>query len=116
MVAFYDFPEDHWKHLRTTNVVESPFAAVRLRTTAAKRFKRVESATALSLGYFCPLFPAMVQMLTVPGLCAPWGSETGLALGTYGGWNSCGGRKRQPGSLQEQNSVPRVSGSQRFWP
>ena len=30
-----------------TNVVESPFAAVRLRTTAAKRFKRVESATAL---------------------------------------------------------------------
>ena len=38
---------DHWKHLRTTSVVESPFAAVRLRTTAAKRFKRVESATAL---------------------------------------------------------------------
>ena len=29
MVAFYDFPEDHWKHLRTTNVVESPFAALR---------------------------------------------------------------------------------------
>ena len=49
MVAFYDFPEDHWKHLRTTNVVESPFAAVRLRTSAAKRFKRVESATALIL-------------------------------------------------------------------
>ena len=24
MVAFYDFPEDHWKHLRTTSVVESP--------------------------------------------------------------------------------------------
>ena len=47
MVAFYDFPEAHWKHLRTTNVVESPFAAVRLRTSAAKRFKRVESATAL---------------------------------------------------------------------
>ena len=47
MVAFYDFPEDHWKHLRTTNVVESLFAALRLRTTAAKRFKRVESATAL---------------------------------------------------------------------
>ena len=42
MVAFYDFPEDHWKHLRTTNVVESPFASVRLRTSAAKRFKRVD--------------------------------------------------------------------------
>jgi len=47
MVTFYDFPEAHWKHLRTTNVVESPFASVRLRTSAAKRFKRVESATAL---------------------------------------------------------------------
>jgi hypothetical protein len=33
--------------LRTTNIVESPFATVRLRTTAAKRFKKVENATAL---------------------------------------------------------------------
>ncbi len=31
MVTFYDFPEAHWQHLRTTNVVESPFASVRLR-------------------------------------------------------------------------------------
>jgi transposase-like protein len=47
LVTFYQFPREHWRHLRTTNVVESPFAAVRLRTTAAKRYKRVESATAL---------------------------------------------------------------------
>lgn len=47
MVAFYDFPQEHWRHLRTTNVVESPFASVRLRTAAAKRFKKVPSATAL---------------------------------------------------------------------
>lgn len=47
MVAFYDFPKEHWKHLRTTNPVESPFAAVRLRTNAGKRYKRVASATAL---------------------------------------------------------------------
>jgi putative transposase len=47
MVTFFDFPDPHWKHLRTTNVVESPFASVRLRTTAAKRFKRVDSATTL---------------------------------------------------------------------
>lgn len=47
LVTFYQFPKEHWRHLRTTNVVESPFAAVRLRTTAGKRFKRVESATAL---------------------------------------------------------------------
>ncbi len=47
MLTFYDFPEEHWKHLRTTNVIESPFAAVRLRTGASKRFKKVVSATAL---------------------------------------------------------------------
>ena len=47
MVAFYQFPKEHWKHIRTTNVVESPFAAVRLRTNAAKRYKNVTSATAL---------------------------------------------------------------------
>lgn len=47
MTTFYDFPEDHWIHLRTTNIVESPFASVRLRTDAAKRFKRVSNATAL---------------------------------------------------------------------
>src|SRR6266545_6087198 len=47
MVTFYQFPQEHWKHLRTTNPVESPFAAVRLRTAAAKRFKKVENATAV---------------------------------------------------------------------
>jgi putative transposase len=47
LVTFYEFPEPHWKHLRTTNVIESPFAAVRLRTSAAKRFKKVANATAL---------------------------------------------------------------------
>lgn len=47
MVTYYDFPKEHWIHLRTTNVIESPFAAVRLRTSAAKRFKRVENACAL---------------------------------------------------------------------
>jgi putative transposase len=47
MVTFFDFPKEHWTHLRTTNVVESPFAAVRLRTNAGKRYKRVENATAL---------------------------------------------------------------------
>jgi transposase-like protein len=47
LVAYCDFPKAHWKHLRTTNPVESPFAAVRLRTTAAKRYKRVDNATAV---------------------------------------------------------------------
>jgi len=47
LVSFYRFPKEHWKHLRTTNVVESPFAALRLRTDAARRYKKVENATAV---------------------------------------------------------------------
>jgi len=47
MVTFYQFPKEHWKHLRTTNVVESPFAALKLRTDAAKRYKKVGNATAV---------------------------------------------------------------------
>ena len=47
MVSFYSFPKEHWKHLRTTNVVESPFHAVRLRTSAAKRFKCTDNAEAI---------------------------------------------------------------------
>ena len=47
MMTFYSFPKEHWQHIRTTNVVESPFASMRLRTDAAKRFKKVENATAV---------------------------------------------------------------------
>jgi putative transposase len=47
LVVFYEFPKAHWKHLRTSNPIESPFAAVRLRTAAAKRYKKVENATAV---------------------------------------------------------------------
>jgi len=46
-LTFYEFPEAHWPHLRTTNVVESPFASVRLRTNAAKRFKKTKSGVCL---------------------------------------------------------------------
>ena len=38
-VSFYDFPTEHWVHLRTTNPLESVFSAVRLRTDAARRMK-----------------------------------------------------------------------------
>jgi transposase-like protein len=36
LLAFYDFPAEHWKHLRTTNPIESTFATVRHRTIRAK--------------------------------------------------------------------------------
>ena len=47
LITFSQFPREHWRHLRTTHVVESPFAAVRRRTTAAQRLKKVDSATAM---------------------------------------------------------------------
>lgn len=46
-LTFYRFPEAHWSHLRTSNVIESPFASVRLRTNAAKRFKKTKSGVCL---------------------------------------------------------------------
>ncbi len=36
LLTFYDFPADHWRHLRTTNPIESTFATVRLRTKRTK--------------------------------------------------------------------------------
>jgi len=36
LATFFDFPAEHWKHLRTTNAIESPFATVRLRERATR--------------------------------------------------------------------------------
>jgi putative transposase len=44
LVTFYDYPAEHWRHLRTSNVVESVFAGVRIRTDVAKRARLRENA------------------------------------------------------------------------
>ena len=36
LLAFYDFPAEHWKHIRSTNPIESTFATVRLRTVKTR--------------------------------------------------------------------------------
>jgi len=36
LLTFYDFPAEHWLHIRTTNPIESTFATVRLRTTKTR--------------------------------------------------------------------------------
>jgi putative transposase len=36
LLTFYDFPAEHWRHIRTTNPIESTFATVRLRTTKVR--------------------------------------------------------------------------------
>src|SRR6185312_9885156 len=68
MVTYYAFPAAHWRHLRTTNVIESPFHAVRLRTTAAKRFKRVENATAF-IWKLLLVVQEQFRKLNAPHLC-----------------------------------------------
>jgi len=47
MTAYYDFPKAHWKHLRTTNIIESNFDPVRSRTNVCKRMRNADSATYL---------------------------------------------------------------------
>jgi transposase-like protein len=55
LTAFYDFPEEHWLHLRTSNPIESIFAGVRLRTNAAKRMRVRENALYLVFKLVCRL-------------------------------------------------------------
>ena len=47
LLAFYDFPAEHWKHLRTTNPIESTFATVRHRTIRSKGWLSNKTALAM---------------------------------------------------------------------
>jgi putative transposase len=49
LLAFYDFPAEHWKHLRTSNPIESSFATVRHRTVRSKGC--LSNKTALAMIY-----------------------------------------------------------------
>ena len=48
LLAFYDFPAEHWKHLRTTNPIESTFATVRHRTVRSRGCLSNKSALAMT--------------------------------------------------------------------
>jgi putative transposase len=54
LLTFFDFPAEHWRHLRTTNPIESPFAGVRARTRqttgAGSRKAGLAMAFKLALG------------------------------------------------------------------
>ena len=65
LLAFYDFPAEHWRHIRTTNPIESTFATVRLRmdkvkgcfsadTVIAMAFKLCQSAQKRWIGLYHP--------------------------------------------------------------
>ncbi len=47
LLAFYDFPAEHWKHVRSSNPVESTFATVRLRTDKTKGCLSRQTALAM---------------------------------------------------------------------
>lgn len=47
LLAFYDFPAEHWIHIRTTNPIESAFATVRLRTKKSKNCGSRETTLAM---------------------------------------------------------------------
>ena len=53
LLTFYDFPAEHWRHLRTTNPIESIFATIRLRT--AKTRGCLSRNTALTMVFKLPL-------------------------------------------------------------
>ncbi|MGP3966063.1 IS256 family transposase, partial [Nonomuraea sp. 3N208] len=72
LLVFYDFPEEHWVHLRTTNPIESTFATVRHRTKVTKgpgsraaglamAFKLIESAQARWRAVNAPHLVALVR-------------------------------------------------------
>ncbi len=72
LLAFYDYPAEHWIHLRTTNPIESTFATVRLRQRVTKgpgsraagvamAFKLMESAQARWRAVNAPHLVALVR-------------------------------------------------------
>src|SRR3954464_15706193 len=48
LTAFYDFPAEHWRHLRTSNAIESSFATVKLRTRVTKGAGSEKAALAMA--------------------------------------------------------------------
>jgi putative transposase len=48
LTAFYDYPAEHWRHLRTSNAIESSFATVKLRTRVTKGAGSKQAALAMA--------------------------------------------------------------------
>ena len=63
LLTFYDFPAEHWKHVRSSNPIESTFATVRLRTTKTKGCLSRNTALAM---VFKLLLSAQKKMAQAP--------------------------------------------------
>ena len=51
LLAFYDFPAEHWHHIRTTNPIESAFSTVRLRSKKSKNCGSRDTTLCMVLNY-----------------------------------------------------------------
>ena len=54
LTAFFDFPAEHWRHLRTTNPIEASFATVKLRTKVTKGAGSKKAALAMAYKLWTP--------------------------------------------------------------
>ena len=69
LLAFYDYPAEHWVHLRTTNPIESTFATVRLRQRVTKgQVIGYAGTTGLSTGCHLHLMLWQDGQLSNPGV------------------------------------------------
>jgi putative transposase len=77
LLCFFDFPAEHWLHLKTSNPIESTFASVRLRTRVTKgpgskaaglamAFKLLEAAQDRWRAYGAARMPSSLALLCTP--------------------------------------------------
>jgi hypothetical protein len=72
LLTFFDFPAEHWVHLRTTNPIESPFATVKARTQdQGSGIAQGGTGPGLQVGYCCgeALAQGTRAPLGGPGAC-----------------------------------------------
>ena len=74
LFAFYDFPAEHWKHLRTTNPIESTFATVRHRTVRSKGCLSNKTAPSMFTRPHPPPKWSFPAAATIRRLISPWSS------------------------------------------
>src|SRR5262249_11521412 len=101
LLTFFDFPAEHWKHLRTSNVIESPFATVRLRQRVTKG---AGSRTKGLLMAYKLLDMAQARWRRLDGR-----HLLPLVRQASASWTGCGSRASQKSKGQELRDLPDAS-------
>jgi len=85
LTSYFSFPKGHWRHIKTTNPVESPFAWIRARLRKTKRLRSEKSALGLVFQLMLKIeanwtrlsYPELAASLVYHQKCCD-GTETGL--------------------------------------